>query len=141
MVPTVDLGFFMTVFCSIEMTGERPFTKSTSGFLSWETNWRAKVESDSMKRRCPSAYTVSKAREDFPEPLTPVTTTSLSRGISRWTFRRLFSRAPLTSMVDLILISLSSQIFDLQQLNSVFVVIIRRLFNFDSAFLGQVDGV
>src|SRR3954470_8777537 len=37
---------------------------------------------------------VSKAREDLPEPDSPVNTTSLSRGISRSTFLRLCSRAP-----------------------------------------------
>lgn len=34
-------------------------------------------------------------REDFPEPLTPVTTVSISRGISTSTLSRLFSLAPL----------------------------------------------
>src|SRR6266480_1048179 len=37
---------------------------------------------------------VSKAREDLPEPLSPVMTTSLSRGISSVRFFRLCSRAP-----------------------------------------------
>src|SRR5271154_4059775 len=37
---------------------------------------------------------VSKASEDFPEPDSPVKTTSLSRGISTSTFFRLCSRAP-----------------------------------------------
>jgi hypothetical protein len=37
---------------------------------------------------------VSNASEDFPEPESPVNTTSLSRGISRSTFLRLCSRAP-----------------------------------------------
>src|SRR6266496_3359289 len=37
---------------------------------------------------------VSKAREDLPEPLKPVMTTSLSRGISSVRFLRLCSRAP-----------------------------------------------
>src|SRR3979411_3091629 len=37
---------------------------------------------------------VSKASEDFPEPDSPVNTTSWSRGISRSTFLRLCSRAP-----------------------------------------------
>src|SRR5206468_12312311 len=51
---------------------------------------------------------VSKAREDLPDPLRPVMTTSLSRGISTSRFLRLCSRAPrmtielltLTSPVD-----------------------------------------
>src|SRR5437899_12879233 len=37
---------------------------------------------------------VSKAREDLPDPLRPVMTTSLSRGISTSRFLRLCSRAP-----------------------------------------------
>src|SRR2546425_10727188 len=37
---------------------------------------------------------VSKASDDFPEPDSPVITTSWSRGISRSTFLRLCSRAP-----------------------------------------------
>src|SRR4051794_14464371 len=42
---------------------------------------------------------VSKARLDLPEPESPVTTTSRSRGISRETFFRLCTRAPCTAMV------------------------------------------
>ena len=30
-LPTVDLGFLLVVFCSIEIAGERPSIKSTSG--------------------------------------------------------------------------------------------------------------
>src|SRR5215207_4740056 len=41
---------------------------------------------------------VSKASDDFPEPDSPVNTTSLSRGITRSTFLRLCSRAPRTAM-------------------------------------------
>src|SRR5438270_13425179 len=37
---------------------------------------------------------VSKASDDFPEPDSPVKTTSLSRGMERVTFLRLCSRAP-----------------------------------------------
>src|SRR5437879_3900156 len=40
-------------------------------------------------------FALSKARDDFPEPLNPVITTSLSRGISTWRFFRLCWRAPL----------------------------------------------
>src|SRR3954454_3159417 len=42
---------------------------------------------------------VSKARLDFPEPESPVTTMSLSRGISTEMFFRLCTRAPCTAMV------------------------------------------
>src|SRR5579862_896369 len=44
---------------------------------------------------------VSKASDDLPEPLTPVKTTSLSRGISTSMFLRLCSRAPCTAIVVL----------------------------------------
>ena len=47
-VPTVERGLLVSVFCSIEMTGDRPKTKSTSGLAAWETKRRAKLESDSM---------------------------------------------------------------------------------------------
>src|SRR6476659_446928 len=42
---------------------------------------------------------VSNARLDLPDPESPVTTISLSRGISRETFLRLCTRAPCTAMV------------------------------------------
>src|SRR5437870_2409638 len=42
---------------------------------------------------------VSKARLDLPEPERPVTTMSLSRGISTDTFFRLCTRAPCTAIV------------------------------------------
>src|SRR5260370_27587212 len=42
---------------------------------------------------------VSKARLDLPEPDSPVTTMSLSRGISSEMFLRLWTRAPCTAMV------------------------------------------
>ena len=55
MVPTVERGLLAIVFCSMEMTGDRPKTKSTSGLATWATNRLAKLDSDSMYRRCPSA--------------------------------------------------------------------------------------
>src|SRR5687768_15512676 len=44
---------------------------------------------------------VSKASEDLPEPLSPVMTTSWSRGISTSMFFRLCARAPRTTMRSL----------------------------------------
>src|SRR6185295_12684123 len=46
-----------------------------------------------------SAYSVSKASEDLPEPESPVITTSFSRGNSRLMFLRLCVRAPRMRMV------------------------------------------
>src|SRR3954469_2157968 len=68
--------------------------KSTSGLSIWPRNWRAYAESDSTYRRWPSAKSVSNAREDLPEPESPVKTISESRGRSIETSLRLCSRAP-----------------------------------------------
>src|SRR5512142_1832939 len=46
---------------------------------------------------------VSKARDDLPEPLSPVITTSLSRGMSSVRFFRLCSRAPPIRMNSLLM--------------------------------------
>src|SRR5579871_1652036 len=43
---------------------------------------------------------VSKAREDLPEPDTPVTTVIVLWGISKSTFFRLWTRAPRTTMLS-----------------------------------------
>ena len=47
-VPTVERGLWPTVFCSMEMTGDSPWTKSTSGFSTWAMKRLAKVDRDSM---------------------------------------------------------------------------------------------
>jgi hypothetical protein len=54
-VPTVDRGFRDPDFWSIEMAGERPSMKSTSGFSICPRNWRAYADNDSTYRRWPSA--------------------------------------------------------------------------------------
>jgi hypothetical protein len=41
MVPTVERGFLEVDFWSIEMAGESPSMKSTSGFSIRPRNWRA----------------------------------------------------------------------------------------------------
>ena len=48
----------------------------------------------------PSAYSVSKASDDFPDPDKPVTTTSLLRGISTLMFLRLLTRAPFILILE-----------------------------------------
>jgi hypothetical protein len=75
-VPTVERGLEPVVFCSMAMAGDRPSIRSTSGFSICSRNCRAYDDSDSTYRRCPSAYTVSNASEDFPDPERPVMTTS-----------------------------------------------------------------
>src|SRR6478736_7044276 len=97
MVPTVERGFLLVDFWSIDTAGDRPSMKSTSGLSICPRNWRAYADSDSTYRRCPSAKMVSKANDDLPDPDSPVKTMSLSRGRSRSTFRRLCSRAPCTT--------------------------------------------
>ena len=47
MVPTVERGLLPVVFCSMEITGERPKTKSTSGFATCATKRLAKLDNDS----------------------------------------------------------------------------------------------
>jgi hypothetical protein len=47
MVPTVERGLRDAVFWSIEMAGDRPSMKSTSGLSIWPRNWRAYDDSDS----------------------------------------------------------------------------------------------
>src|SRR5215468_5137637 len=81
---------------------------------------------------------VSKARLDFPEPESPVTTTSLSRGISSETFFRLCTRAPCTAML----------VRGAGRLRAVCLPVIRRLggvekrqlLHVDVALFGQADG-
>ena len=95
MVPTVDLGFREPVFCSIDMAGDKPSIVSTSGFSIKSKNCLAYAESDSTYRLCPSAYIVSNANEDLPEPDGPVITTNLFFSISTLISLRLCCLAPL----------------------------------------------
>ena len=68
------------------------------------TNERILVEAspcDNIWGR-PSAYIVSKAREDFPEPDNPVMTISLSLGSSTSIFFKLFTLAPFITRIQLL---------------------------------------
>ena len=47
MVPTVERGFLDVDFWSIEIAGESPSMKSTSGFSICPRNWRAYDDNDS----------------------------------------------------------------------------------------------
>src|SRR4051812_23929644 len=96
MVPTVERGFLLVDFWSIDTAGDSPSMKSTSGLSICPRNWRAYADSDSTYRRWPSAKMVSNASEDLPDPDRPVKTTRASRGRSRETSFRLCSRAPRT---------------------------------------------
>jgi hypothetical protein len=46
-VPTVERGFRLVDFWSIDTAGDRPSMKSTSGLSSCPRNWRAYADSDS----------------------------------------------------------------------------------------------
>src|SRR5699024_23066 len=97
-VATVDLGFLLVVFWSIEIAGDKPSIVSTSGLSICPKNCLAYALKDSTYLRCPSAYIVSKASDDLPDPDKPVITISLSLGISISTSFKLWARAPLTTM-------------------------------------------
>ena len=97
-VPTVDLVPPRDMFCSIATVGGNPVRRSMSGLSSCSVNCRAYGDMTSMKRRCPSAKKISKARELFPEPESPVSTVISPRGTSRSTFFRLWWRAPRRAM-------------------------------------------
>src|SRR6185369_11170933 len=80
------------------IAGGIPAMLSTCGLSIRSRNWRAYGENVSTYRRWPSAYTVSKASDDFPDPDTPVTTVRVLWGISKSIFFRLWTRAPWTTM-------------------------------------------
>ena len=81
------------------MAGESPSIRSTSGFSIIDRNCLAYAESDSTYLLWPSAYNVSNARDDFPEPDKPVMTVRLSLGISTSMFFKLWVLAPFTLIV------------------------------------------
>src|SRR6185295_395664 len=98
-VATVERAFFTEFFCSMAMAGRMPSIWSTSGRSIRSRNCRTYVDIDSTNRRCPSAYSVLKASDDFPDPDGPVTTVSCRCGMSTETFLRLCVRAPRMEMV------------------------------------------
>jgi hypothetical protein len=51
MVPTVERGFRVAPFCSMEIAGDSPSMESTSGLSIWPRNWRAYAERLSTYRR------------------------------------------------------------------------------------------
>lgn len=77
---------FRCSFWSIDIAGESPSISSTSGFSISPRNCLAYEDKLSTYLLCPSAYRVSNAKEDFPDPESPVITTSLSLGISKLMF-------------------------------------------------------
>src|SRR5512135_1049675 len=74
------------------MVGERPVIESTGGLASPNST----IPSDSIYWRCPSLNRMSNPSVDFPEPDSPVKTTSWFFGMERLMFLRLCSRSPRT---------------------------------------------
>ena len=76
------------------IAGDIPVILSTSGFCSFPRNCLAYEDRLSIYLLCPSANKVSKAKEDFPEPETPVMTMSFLLGMDTSIFLRLCILAP-----------------------------------------------
>ena len=100
-VPTVERGFLLVLFCWMAMAGERPSIESTSGLSIMSRNCLAYAERDSTYLLCPSAYMVSKARVDLPEPERPLITSSEFLGRSTFMFLRLWCLAPRMESISL----------------------------------------
>ena len=88
-MPTVERAFVVFTFCSMAIAGAIPLMYSTFGLSNRPKNCLAYEDKLSTYRRCPSAYKVSKAKLDFPEPESPVMTTNWFLGITTSTFFRL----------------------------------------------------
>src|SRR5438477_9233620 len=82
---------------------------------------------------------VSKARLDFPEPESPVTTISLLRGISTDMFLRLCTRAPCTAIVVRAVV-LAVALPVLEFIRRFPHIDERQLLRHDVALPGEVDG-
>ena len=80
-------------FWSITMVTGRFSTRSTWGLPYFGRNCWMKLGNVAFSSLLDSAATVSRHREDFPEPETPVNTVIFFFGIRRDTFFRLFSVA------------------------------------------------
>jgi len=107
----VDLGFLEVVFWSIDIAGDRPSIFSTSGFSIIPKNCLAYEDKLSTYLLWPSAYNVSNAKDDFPEPERPVTTTNLFLGISIFMFFKLCTFAPFTIILSFTLFSILSSTY------------------------------
>src|SRR5690606_3454456 len=94
-VPTVERALLVFTFCSIATAGAIPLMYSTLGLSIRPRNCRAYADKLSTYLRWPSAYSVSNAKLDFPEPDNPVITTNLLRGITTSICLRLCRYAPL----------------------------------------------
>ena len=97
-VPTVERTLAPIRSWSRMIAVVRPSSESTSGRASVGMKPCTKALYVSLISRCDSAAIVSNTSELLPEPETPVNTVRRRFGMSRLTSRRLFSRAPRTSI-------------------------------------------
>ena len=81
-VPTVERAPPAERACSSATLGGSPSTRATFGSTAPAISRRAKGATDSRYRRCASPWIVPNAREDLPDPETPVIATRQSRGSS-----------------------------------------------------------
>ena len=87
----------------METTGLNPVILSTSGFSEYPINCLAYALNVSRYLRCPSAWIVLNANDDFPLPLFPVKTISLFLGNDTLMFFRLWTLAPMISNISILL--------------------------------------
>ena len=97
-VPTVERLLPPIRSWPTTMAADRLPSASTSGWGMLGRKFWMKAVWDSLSSRCDSAAMVPKTSEDLPDPETPVKTVICFFGMSTETSRRLFSRAPRTSM-------------------------------------------
>ena len=97
-VPTVERTLAPIRSWSRMIAVVRPSSESTSGLASVGMKPCTNALYVSLISRCDSAAIVSNTSELLPEPETPVNTVSRRFGMSRLMSRRLFSRAPRTSI-------------------------------------------
>ena len=116
----MEREFLLHTFCSIAIAGGIPLILSHSGFRILPINCLAYEDKLSTYLRWPSAYRVSKAKDDLPEPLTPETTINLSSGMFTERFLRLFTLAPFISMLLLIQFANLRIFFGIREKSDVF---------------------
>ena len=97
-VPTVEREFAPMRSWSTTIAALRLRRLSTSGRPTFGMNDCTNAVYVSLISRCDSAAIVPNTSDDLPEPDTPVNTVIVRFGMSSETSRRLFSRAPRTSM-------------------------------------------
>jgi hypothetical protein len=94
-VPTVERGLRFVDFWSIDTAGSALDEVDVGAIHLTEELARVRAQRLDVAPLA-SAKIVSNARDDLPDPERPVKTTSESRGMSRSTFLRLWTRAPRT---------------------------------------------